>query len=198
VLGAAQSIAHNGPVRVRFTPPQLRFAYLALRLESRVVPTCSLHRFVSLYCIGSSLSSRVSGNAADRRDSPHAVRDVNFPSSIISSSPINSTPPSNSSAQGSPTPLPGKTPADPHLITAHPDGNCEQPLAPGASDIFYNIKQYPGHSTNSSVAFPGAEAKSGGSFDVWFNMGKPELHCRNIIMVPFSQSRPTPGLPVGK
>ena len=80
-------------------------------------------------------------------------------------------------------------------IIPYKDGQCTQPVTNytlnGNTEpvsIWDNSNGWPRVSHYSSPAFPGAEAKTGTGYNVYWKIGEPDPGCRVAIMTPYSQS----------
>ena len=80
-------------------------------------------------------------------------------------------------------------------IIPYKDGQCTQPVTnytlngnTEPASIWDNSNGWPKVSRYSSPTFPGAEAKSGTGYDVYWKIGDPGPGCRVAIMTPYSQS----------
>ena len=80
-------------------------------------------------------------------------------------------------------------------IIPYKDGQCTQPVTKYTlngnaepESIWANSNGWPSVSRYSNPVFPGAEAKSGGGYNVYWKIGEPGPGCRVAIMTPYSQS----------
>jgi len=83
-------------------------------------------------------------------------------------------------------------------FTAHPDGQCAKGLN-GVDNVFQLDKAqgFPNYTTIKAPKFPGAEATTGGGWNVYWSIPQPASGCRYQVMLPFRQASGTVGYPGG-
>ena len=79
-------------------------------------------------------------------------------------------------------------------IIPYKDGQCTQPVTDfkfdgntQRNDVWDNKNGWPQVSRYSNPSFPGAEAKTGGGYNVYWKIDQPGPSCRVAIMAPYSQ-----------
>ena len=79
-------------------------------------------------------------------------------------------------------------------IIPYIDGQCNQPVKnyklngnTQPASIWDNTNGWPRVSRYSSPSFPGAEAKTGSGYNVYWKIANPDPTCRVAIMTPYSQ-----------